>query len=153
MKSSRTKEALKEELLDEYYRLREETSKGLTAWDVVYSYLVRQGAEGYLITLKADIEILKLIAEGLSVSSISNRLGTSSKSVLTAANLWGMEPLELTLDFNPFLVYNNEDTPDSLMAKINEILAIPINRHTAKTLIYNIEKYYDFIDFIEEEDE
>jgi hypothetical protein len=39
------------------------------------------------------------------------------------------------------------------MAKINEILAIPINRHTAKTLIYNIEKYYDFIDFIEEEDD
>src|SRR3989304_8344452 len=114
MNSTRTKKALKEELLDEYYRLREETSKGLTAWDVVYSYLVRQGAEGYLITLKADIEILKLIAEGLSVSSISNRLGTSSKSVLTAANLWGMEPLELTLDFNPFLVYNNEDTPDSL---------------------------------------
>jgi predicted metallopeptidase len=96
------------------------------------------------------MEVIKLIAEGLSASSIANRLSISSQHIYNVAKIWGLDVLDSTLDFNPIYVYHDGMTVQELESAINEILPIPITPIGAKRIINNIEKFYDLEKFLEE---
>jgi len=127
--------------------------KKFTAWDIVANVLSESsGDEVYYLTLKADLDVIKLVAEGLSVSGIANRLSVPSLYVYTVAKTWGLSILETTLDFNPLLIYKDDMSPEELMIYINEILPIPITLRSAKDIVNNIERFYYYINFLEEYD-
>jgi hypothetical protein len=125
----------------------------ITAWDVFTSLLTDLELDLILPTLKADLEILKLLASGLSASSVANMLAIYSKDVINVAKTWGMKPVYETVDFNPLLVYVDGMSPNSLMLEINEITPLKIDIRTAEDLIYNIERYHTLLDYLREEDE
>lgn len=125
--------------------------KKFTTWDIVSSVLAESsGYAIYILTLKADLEIIKLIAEGLSASGIANRLSIPSQRVYEVAKTWGLDVLDFSLDFNPMYVYASGMTASEMMVHMNEILAIPITPAGAKCIINNIEKYNDYVEFLEE---
>jgi len=136
-----------DELLEKY------PEKSFTSWEIISKVLSESsGYDVHYLTLKADLDVIKLIAEGLSASSISNRLSVSSLYVYSVAKTWGMSILDSTLDFNPLLIYKNGMSSEELGAYINEILPIPITSTGEKAIVNNIEKYYSFIEFLEEYD-
>jgi len=136
-----------DELLERY------PEKSFTSWEIIAKVLSESsGTDVHYLTLKADLDVIKLIAEGLSASSISNRLSVSSLYVYSVAKTWGMSILDSTLDFNPLLIYKNGMSSEELGAYINEILPIPITSTGEKAIVNNIEKYYSFIEFLEEYD-
>jgi predicted metallopeptidase len=133
------------ELSDKY------PTKKFSTWDIVAKVLAESsGYPVYFFTLKADMEVIKLIAEGLSASSIANRLSISSQHIYNVAKIWGLDVLDSTLDFNPIYVYHDGMTVQELESAINEILPIPITPIGAKRIINNIEKFYDLEKFLEE---
>jgi hypothetical protein len=136
-----------DEMLDKY------PNKTFTSWEIVAKVLSESsGYDVHYLTLKADLDVIKLIAEGLSASSISNRLSVSSLYVYAVAKTWEMYILDSTLDFNPLLIYKDGMSAEELMVYINEILPLPITLKGAKDIVINIEKYYDFVKFLEEYD-
>jgi hypothetical protein len=136
-----------DELLEKY------PEKSFTSWEIIAKVLSESsGTDVHYLTLKADLDVIKLIAEGLSASSISNRLSVSSLYVYSVAKTWGMSILDSTLDFNPLLIYKDGMSPEELGAYINEILPTPITTTGEKAIVNNIEKYYSFIEFLEEYD-
>ncbi len=127
--------------------------KKFTVWEVVAKVLSEaSGYDVYYLTLKADLEVIKLIAEGLSASSIANRLSIPSQYIYDVANIWGMFVLDYSLDFNPMYVYRDDMTAQELSVDINDVLAVPITENIAKNIVNNIDKYYEFINFLEEYD-
>lgn len=128
-------------------------NKKFSSWDIISKVLSESsGCDIYLITLKADIDVLKLIAEGLSASSIANRLSIPSQIVYEVSNTWGMNILDSSLDFNPMYVYHEGMSTDEMMVSINDVLSLPITPTGAKHIVNNIERYYDLLNFLEEYD-
>jgi len=128
-------------------------NKTFTSWEVIAKVLSESSGEDvYYLTLKADLDVIRLIAEGLSVSGIANRLSVRSIYVYSVAKTWGLTPMELTLDFNPLLIYKHGMSADELEIYINEILPIPVTHVGARDIVNNIEKYYDFVECLEEYD-
>jgi hypothetical protein len=72
--------------------------------------------------------------------------------VYSVAKTWGLTVMETTLDFNPLLIYKEGMSADELEIYINEILPIPITPKGARDIVNNIEKYYDFVNCLEEYD-
>jgi hypothetical protein len=138
-------------LLNEWRRLSNITPDDVSIWDVFIS-LVKEKVPVYLVTLKADIMVLEYIAKGLSVNSIFQMTGISSKTIRNAAFTWGLLPLKQTLDFNPFLVYNSGMTAILLEVRMNEILAKSIDLVTCETVIINIERYLELREILRKED-
>jgi len=140
----------KAELLAEKY-----PTKKFSSWDIIANVLSESsGYPVYFFTLKADLDVVELIAEGLSASSIANRLSIPSQHVYNVAKIWGLDIMDSTLDFNPMYIYKDDMSAQDMMCGINEILSIPITLHGAKCIVNNIERYYDLRDFLEEyEDE
>jgi len=127
--------------------------KTFTSWEIIAKVLSeKSGYDVYYLTLKADLDVIRLIAEGLSISSIANRLSVKSMYVYTVAKTWGLSVLDSTLDFNPLLIYKEGMSAEELEMYINEILPIPITPKGARDIINNIEKYYDFVEILEEYD-
>lgn len=125
--------------------------KKFTAWDIISKVLSESsGYDVHFLTLKADLDVIKLIAEGLSVSSIANRLSVPSKYVYDVAKIWGLVIMDSTLDFNPLLVYKEGMTAQELMFYMNDIVPVELDLKTAKDIISNIDKLYDFTKFLEE---
>jgi hypothetical protein len=126
-------------------------TKDFSSWDVIANVLSEtSGYPVYFFTLMADLDVIKLIAEGLSASSIANRLSISSQSIYSIANTWGLNVLDYTLDFNPMYIYQENMSANDVCIAINDILPIPITINDAKIIINNIEKYYELRDFMEE---
>jgi|PlaIllAssembly_1097288.scaffolds.fasta_scaffold104327_2 hypothetical protein len=129
-------------------------NKRFSSWDVISAVLSESsGYDVHLLTLKADLDVLKLIAEGLSASSIANRLSIPSQRIYEIANTWGMTILNSSLDFNPMYMYHDGMTEAEMLSSINDVLAIPITPQGAKSIVDNIEKYYNFMEFLEEYDD
>jgi hypothetical protein len=127
--------------------------KTFTSWEIIANVLSESsGYDVYYLTLKADLDVIRLIAEGLSMSSIANRLSVKSMYVYTVAKTWGLDVMETTLDFNPLLIYKEGMSAEELEMYINEILPIPITPMGAQNIVNNIEKYYDFIEILKEYD-
>lgn len=136
-----------DELVEKY------PDKRFSSWDIISRVLSESsGYDIHLLTLRADLDVLKLIAEGLSASSIANRLSIPSQCVYDVANTWGMCILDSSLDFNPMYMYHDGMSKDEMLLNINDVLSIPITPHGAECIVNNIEKYYDFINFLEEYD-
>lgn len=128
-------------------------NKVFTSWEVIAKVLSESSGEDvYYLTLKADLDVIRLIAEGLSVSGIANRLSVRSIYVYSVAKTWGLNVMESTLDFNPLLIYKQGMSAEELEMYINEILPIPVTHIGARDIINNIEKYYDFVKCLEEYD-
>lgn len=124
-----------------------------TVWDIISMVLSEHsGYEVSFLTLKADLDIIKLIAEGLSASGIANRLSIPSQRVYEVARIWGMDIFDSSLDFNPMFIYATGMSSDDLMYHMNDILAVPITPYGAKCIVNNIERYYDLLKYIEEYD-
>ena len=141
---------LKDIFIAEYERLELERS-GVTLWDVALS-LFSKHVEIYVLVLKADINIIEKIAQGLSVYSISNTLSVPSKHVMEVASTWGLRLVEQTVDFNPLLIYNEGMSPEEMLLHMNDILALPIDLDIADTLVYNIERFHTLDEFLKEEE-
>lgn len=138
-------------LMDEWYRLWSITSDDVSLWDAFIS-LIKDKVPVYLVTLKADMLVLEYVAGGLSISSIFQTTGIPSKFVRKIAFIWGLTPLELTLDFNPLSVYNVGMTPRTLELQMNEILSKPLDSAVYETIINNIERYLELQDILRKED-
>jgi len=138
-------------LLKEWHKLKDTTGEDVSLWDVFIS-LIKDKVPVYLVTLKADIFILKYIASGLSINTIFQRTGIPSKAVRKVAFTWGLTPLEETLDFNPLLVYNMGMSPESLKAHMDEILPRPVSLELCEIAINNIERYFELDRILREED-
>lgn len=136
-----------DELADKY------PQKTFTSWDIISAVLSESsGYDTYFLTMKADIDIVRLIAEGLSASGIANRLSIPSQQVYEVAKLWGMDVLDSSLDFNPMFIYHDGMTIQELENTLYEILPIPITHQGAKVIINNLERYYDLLKFLKEYD-
>jgi hypothetical protein len=144
---------LKQRLLEEMEKLKDtKRERDITVWDAFLE--VAKGQEHkYILTLKADILVLEKFANGLSIKSVVDLYGSTTKHISGIARLWQFEPLDTTLDFNPMLVYEFGMKPETLMAEINEILAIPITLDTARKIVYNIEQYRNALLFLEDVDD
>lgn len=140
----------KEQLLNEWNKLKEENADA-TAWDAFIS-LVDGKVPKYVLYLRADIEIIRYIAEGNTVLSIHRMTGIPSKIIREIVNLWGLEPLDTALDFNPLLVYNSGMTAEEMERKVNSMLPIPISIGEYRKIIHNIQKYHDFLNALELEE-
>lgn len=138
-------------VLTELRRLTKHTADSVSVWDAFIS-LVKNKMPIYLLTLKADITVLEYIARGLSVTSIFQSTGISSKTIREAAFTWGLTPLDRTLDFNPLLVYNDGMSPEGLKYHMDEILPEPVSLDVCVTAINNIERYFDLCDILDKED-
>jgi hypothetical protein len=138
-------------LLNEWYRLKDTTIEDVSIWDAFIS-LVKDKVPVYLITLKADIQVLEYIAGGLSINAIFQKTGIPSKLVRKTAFTWGLIPLEQALDFNPLLVYNSSMTPRMLELRMNDILAEPLDLAICEAVINNIERYLDLQEILRKED-
>lgn len=108
----------------------------ITVWELFLSLVDAKG-DLYILALKADMPILERIARGMSPSSIAGQMGIKTTDVVNASKLWGFEPLNVTLDFDPSFILDGEMSADAFMAEINEILAIPIDLDTARKVVYN----------------
>lgn len=125
--------------------------KKFTTWDVISKVLSESsGYAVYILTLKADLDVIRLVAEGLSASGVANRLSIPSQRVYEVSDVWGLDVLDSSLDFNPMYVYATGMTSVELMGHMNDILAIPITPIGARCIVNNIEKYYDLLEILEE---
>lgn len=145
-----TKKAFIEMLLAEWERLQSEKNN-VTLWDAFIS-LTKDRAPVYLLTLKADIGLVKYIASGYTIAAIHRMTGIPSIAIREVAFTWGLEPLEETLDFDAFLVYNIDMTGEQLANKMNELLPIRIQKDICDLIIRNIERYLDLEEILKEED-
>ena len=145
-----TKNNLAEVLMKEWESLRT-TQDTPTLWDAFIS-LVGDQVPVYVLILKADMRILRHIAEGRAVRAIHQMTGIPSKAIRKIAFTWGMKPVDEDLDFNALLVYNNDMTVETLEFKMNEMLPLPLNSSIFERLIENIERYLDLQQILEEED-
>lgn len=147
---SREEEFLKDIVMAEWDRLREKHPNAtITVWDAFIS-LASDKEDSYVLMLKADLEILKKIAEGHSLIKISRSMNIPSKTIRRVAAVWGMEPLTQTLDFNPLMVYNKGMSWLELMSKVEGILPNMPDEETLRTAHSNVERYIDLFDFLGE---
>jgi len=145
------KQAFIEQILTEWEHLRSQRHD-VSLWDAFVS-LVKDKVPVYLITLRADIDIIKHIAQGYNIPAIHRMTGIPSKEIREVAFTWGLEPLETTLDFNALLMYNSGMTADILYARMNDFMASPLSFDVYEEVIHNIERYYDLEKFLLEEEE
>jgi len=145
------KTVLSESIMEEWDRLRE-SRHDVSLWDA-FTSLLKERIPSYLLTLRADIDIIKYIAQGYNVSAIHRMTGIPSKAIRKVALTWGVEPLKETLDFNAILMYNRDTTADMLYSHMNDFLAKPLTHETYEMVIQNIEKYFDLERFLQEEEE
>jgi hypothetical protein len=140
-----------ETIMEEWERLRKERTD-VSLWDA-FTSLLKERIPSYLLTLRADMDVIRYIAQGYNISAIHRMTGIPSKAIRKVAFTWGMEPLEQTLDFNAILMYNRDTTADILYRRMNDFLATPLPYETYETVIHNIEKYFDLEKFLREEEE
>jgi hypothetical protein len=140
-----------ETIMEEWERLRKERTD-VSLWDA-FTSLLKERIPSYLLTLRADMDVIRYIAQGYNISAIHRMTGIPSKAIRKVAFTWGMEPLEQTLDFNAILMYNRDTTADILYRRMNDFLATPLSYETYETVIHNIEKYFDLEKFLREEEE
>jgi len=118
--------------------------------DVFLSVLSSTGRDKLLITLKADLDIIAKIVDGLSAYSISNRLGIASKNVYDVAKFWGFEVLNESLDVSSFVIYKDGMKPQTFQSVYNSITPVDIGLDVAKTVVKNLEHYSDVLYYLEE---
>jgi hypothetical protein len=145
-----TKNNLADVLMKELKSLRT-TQDSPTLWDAFVS-LVGDQVPVHILILKADMMILRYVAEGRAVRAIHQMTGIPSKAVRKIAFTWGMTPVKEDLDFNALLVYNSGMTVEMFEFKMNEVLPLPLNSSVYKRLIGNIERYLDLQQILEDED-
>lgn len=140
-----------ESIIKEWERLRSEKTD-VSLWEA-FTNLVKDSVQPHVLTLRADMDIVRYLAQGYNVSAIHRMTGIPSKAVRKIAFTWGLEPLEETLDFNVFLMYNRGMTADMLFRRMNDFLPKPLPYETYITVINNIERYYDLEEFLQEEEQ
>ena len=139
-------------MLEEFKRIREnDPDSSIDVWDVFISLVGKE--KNHLLVMKADLPILESLVQGNSIIKTSRNLGIPSKAVRIVAALWGIEPLELTLDFNPLLVYNRGMSDVEMREKLKDIIFEDLSLEVYKTIIDNIETYLSIVDYIDEFDE
>ena len=136
--------------MEEWDRLRLKRHD-VSLWDA-FTSLLKERIPSYLLTLRADIDIIRYLAQGYNISAVHRMTGIPSKAIRQVAFTWGMEPLEQTLDFNALLMYNRDTTADILYRRMNDFLATPLPYEIYETVVYNIEKYFDLERFLREEE-
>ena len=122
----------------------EDTSE-YTVWDIFVS-LIGDIDESYILILKSDMEILYLIAGGMSVKRVSDILDISSKSVFDAVNTWGITPLRTSLTVDAFNYYTDDVTLSEFSRYIGK------DSKTVDLVLDNIGKYLDLVEFLKEND-
>jgi hypothetical protein len=138
-------------MLEEFKRIREnDPDSSIDVWDVFISLVGKE--KNHLLVMKADLPILESLVQGNSIIKTSRNLGRPSKAVRIVSALWGIEPLELTLDFNPLLVYNRGMSDVEMREKLKDIIFEDLSLEVYKTIIDNIETYLSIVDYIEEFD-
>ena len=147
---SSLKSKFSKSIIEEWERLRQERSD-VSVWDA-FTSLVKDTVPSYLLTLRADMDVIRYIAQGYNITAIHRMTGIPSKAIRKVAFTWGMEPFEQTLDFNVFLMYNRDMTADMLHRRINDFLPKPLPYEAYEIAIHNIERYYDLEQFLREEE-
>lgn len=143
--------AFSELMLDEFNRLRQEQpDRILSVWDVFMSLVSRE--KRHLSVIKADLLIIEVLAQGNSIIRVSRMLGIPSKVVRKVASLWGVEPMELTLDFNPLMVYNKGMSAIGMKNKMQDIMFKDVDIAIFEQAISNIEIYHTLLDYVDEFD-
>jgi len=121
-----------------------------TVWDA-FLEISKLFEPVYITCLKSDIEILNLISQGYSAKDTAAKLYVDTKDVMAAARVWGMfEPVRETLDFNSLLVYNRGMSFMEFEHTVGDISPVAISREELKCVFYNIEKYNDLLDHLDE---
>ena len=144
--------SFKEQLLAEWTRLDRAAPNEITAWDALVS-LLDDKVDAFVLALKADLVVIEHVVSGYSARSTARILSMPVKSVLEVIRIWSLrEPPDETLDFNPLLVYNEGMTEDSFEQEIELFLPIMPSREEIQRIIWNIERYRDLIEFLEEVD-
>lgn len=138
-------------LIDSYQTLVSEVGELATVWGA-FLKLVGTEHDRAVMAMKADLPIVERIATGTSVRAAARQFSIDSHVVYEVAKLWGLTPLEETLDFNPLLVYTRGMTPDQMEEHMVDILPIRLKKIDYEHIINNIERYKDMADFIEERD-
>jgi len=142
---------LTEEIIKEWGMLKA-TKKKPTLWDAFIS-MVGDQVPSYILALRADIEVLRFVAEGRSVRTINQMTGLPSKIAREIAFSWGMLPLDQDLDFNAILVYNDGMTAKMLKFKMNDLLPMALDSSVYAKIINNIECYLDLRRVLKEEED
>jgi hypothetical protein len=137
-------------LLAEWKRLDRTDPEQVTVWDAFVS-LVGNFEDAYILALKADMVIIKHLVEGYSVRTAARILGIPAKNIHKVIRIWGLkEPPDETLDFNPLLVYNEGMSELDFETEIELFLPIVPTKDAIHRIIWNIERYADLREFLEE---
>lgn len=111
----------------------------VTVWDAFLSLV--EGEDTFLLSMKADVPILECLAKGFSLGRTAGYLSIPAKDVQTVADVWGVTPSKVTLDFNPLLVYNRGMSGQELKNHMSDILPTPLSDREYDSIIANIEVY------------
>lgn len=139
-------------LLAEWKRLDRTDPEDVTVWDAFVS-LVGNFEDAYILALKADLVIIKHLVEGYSTRTAARTLGIPIKSIHKTIRIWGLKATpDETLDFNPLLVYNKGMSELDFEVEIELFLPVVPSRDEIHRIIWNIERYYDLVEFLREVD-
>ena len=129
--------------------MESEDKRDYSVWDVAIEVLSKN-SDRLILTLKADLLLLRLIVEGYSQFNISKRLGIPAKDVFDTAKLWGLTPLASTLDINPLSVYRENMTASTFLEEYTLLSPIKLHKKDLEIIINNILQYKNILKFLEE---
>lgn len=147
------KQTLKTLIQAEYDLLLEENSEPMNVWNVFISLLRRNGKHDmvWYITLLADFQVIKLIANGFSMRKLMNLLNLSRESIQCVADTWGLSILADGLLISPLQVYTEGNSLEYFMESLSELLGYSIPTSEAMKALDNCRQYYILDTFLEEE--
>jgi len=143
---------LKDIFIKQLELMESKDKKYYSVWDIAVEVLSKNSSK-LILTLKADLLLIRLIVEGYSQFSISKKLGIPAKDVFDTAKLWGLTPLEITVDINPLSVYRDTMTADAFLEEYTLLSPIKMHKKELETVINNILQYKNIVKFLEEMEE
>lgn len=108
--------------------------------------------EPYKLWILSDLPVIEKLAEGYDIDYISDYLDVPIQEVEATCKTWGLFLLRETLDFSPRLVYNRGMEFETFRAKLEPVQVMLPERRVLKGVYENVRKYYDIIEFLDEEE-
>lgn len=139
-----------EKMIKTYETLNDKEKKTFSLWDLFIKTINKSNFDIWLLDLKANIEIISLLVDGISPTSVARRYNIPTTSVYEICKSWGIRPFSVTLDFSALSFYKPGMTALEMCNLVNIVLSKPLSLNTYRDIIYNLERYYDFIEVLEE---
>lgn len=120
--------------------------KQLDIWKI-FTYAVKEKADVWTLTLKADLYLLDYIIRGYSVFRINKLLNVPSKHIFTVAYIWGITPLSDEISIDPTYIYESGLSKESF---VKELMIYDVERKIAEICFDNILRFEELKEILHE---